>query len=285
MIFEAPIPFREALPRQAVKSILPTVMSSAELAQVNPALLERGMFAARVINAEFLQRTSDLIAGILQGKTKVDLPAMDQPTARLELKKLLREIGYAPEPEKAGTIQDLRTDARLNLVLETNTKMAEGYGWWAQGQDEGTLDQYPAQELVRIEDRKERRNWYQRWRAAGGTIYPGNPRGLPLVQGPANEGRCIALKNDEVWTKLSRFGQPYPPFDFNSGVDVRDVGRDEAEELGLIRRDQVVQPEERAFNGELAATPEVRDASLRAALEREGYRFDGDVLMPKPAVI
>ena len=37
----------------------------------------------------------------------------------------------------------------------------------------------------------------------------------------------VALKEDPVWTRISRFGQPWPPFDFNSGMGVEDVSHDE----------------------------------------------------------
>ncbi len=50
----------------------------------------------------------------------------------------------------------------------------------------------------------------------------------------------IALKSDAVWTNLSRFGRPYPPFDYGSGMGVEDVDRDEAIELGLLPKDEPV---------------------------------------------
>jgi hypothetical protein len=31
-------------------------------------------------------------------------------------------------------------------------------------------------------------------------------------------GRMIALKSDPIWTAISAFGTPYPPFDYNSGM-------------------------------------------------------------------
>src|SRR5690242_14357331 len=107
MLFGSPIPFREALQRQETKSILPTVLSSDELSKVNPALLERGMFSARVVNADFLQQIDDVLTGILQGKTSAELPAMDVPTARLSLKNFLRSIGYTPAADEVGSIKDL----------------------------------------------------------------------------------------------------------------------------------------------------------------------------------
>lgn len=48
----------------------------------------------------------------------------------------------------------------------------------------------------------------------------------------------VALKSDSVWTNLSRFGRPYPPFDYGSGMGVEDVDREEAIELGLLPADE-----------------------------------------------
>ena len=44
----------------------------------------------------------------------------------------------------------------------------------------------------------------------------------------------IALKGDPIWTHISAFHLPFPPFDIDSGMDVDGVPREEAEKLGLI---------------------------------------------------
>ena len=44
----------------------------------------------------------------------------------------------------------------------------------------------------------------------------------------------IATKDDPIWTRLSRFNRPYPPFDFEDDMTVDDVSRREAESLGVI---------------------------------------------------
>ncbi|MGN1360349.1 MAG: hypothetical protein ACI4X9_07875 [Kiritimatiellia bacterium] len=48
----------------------------------------------------------------------------------------------------------------------------------------------------------------------------------------------IALKGDPVWTRISAFGNPWPPFDFNSGMGIEDITRQEAIRLGVIAPDQ-----------------------------------------------
>ena len=64
----------------------------------------------------------------------------------------------------------------------------------------------------------------------------------------------IALKSDPIWYDISAFGQPYAPFDFNSGMDLRDVDRDEAVDLGLISEDDTEEPEDRGLNDGLQAS-------------------------------
>lgn len=253
MPFTEPQPFREALRSRAVKAILPTHLGSDELMALDVALRERSMFAARILNEDFLDRAGRLVTQIIEGsggsRAEAGLPAMDLPQARAALKDFLASIDWQPAAGDEGTIKDLRTDQRLDLILKTNTDMANGYGQWVQGQDPRVINAWPAQELVRRIDRVEKRNWYERWRAAGGTIYRGKPPGQPLVQG-VSEGRCIALKDDPIWEAISVFGQPYPPFDFNSGIRLRDVSRREAIELGVIDERTRVTPQTRPFEAE-----------------------------------
>ncbi len=258
MIFSQPVPFAEALESRAVRSVLPTTLSSAELAEIGAHILERATFSARVTNAEYLQTIEDVVRRYANGE-------IDLASARLELKNKLREIGYAPAPDEAGTLKDFGSDARTNLVLRTNSEMATGYGQWRQGQNVPVLDQWPAQELYRIAPRRVPRDWTKRWSEAASAT------------GTATSG-FVALKNSPIWTALSRFGTPYPPFDFNSGMGVRDIDRDAAMALGLIDRDTQIAPQDRGFNDDLQFKPEIRSAALRRAIEEEGYVFRGDVL-------
>jgi hypothetical protein len=45
----------------------------------------------------------------------------------------------------------------------------------------------------------------------------------------------IALKTDPIWVRISRFGRPFPPFDFNSGMGLRNIGREGSDEPGLTQ--------------------------------------------------
>jgi hypothetical protein len=266
MLFTTPLPFSQALDARAVKSLLPTEFRTQLLREIPAALRERAMFSAGCTNAEFLQSASDSIQELVTGKS-------DRATQRAALKQLLQKLGYQPSEEDRGTLLDFSSDARLNLILDTNLEMATGYGHFAEGQQEDILDLWPAQELIRVANfgSGKQRDWPSRWTLAGGQFYG---------------GRMIALKDDDVWDQLGSsdffpdgLDNPYPPFAFNSGMDVRDVIRSEAIKLGLIDRDTQVQPDDRGFNDDLQASPDVRDSALKSALQAlfKGFAgFDGD---------
>lgn len=243
MIFSEPLPFLEAIASRAVRTLLPTELRTKDLAQLEPALRQRAFFSAGQTSAEFLQKASDGIDALLAGTA-------DRATQRMELKKLLGSLG--DDSVDNTDLTDIRSDARLNLILDTNLQQAQGYGQALQGNQADVLDQWPAQELIRVIDSAEPRDWAARWAAAGGTFFG---------------GRMIALKSDPIWSAISRFGTPYPPYDFNSGMDVQDVDRDTAVEAGLIGPDETAEPMPLAdLNAELQATPQVRAEWLRSAL-------------------
>lgn len=225
-------PFRTALQMTAAKTPLPTNLSSAELKEIDSDILERALFSSRVTNARFLQGVRDVIKGVFSAK-------MTEEEGRAKLQKLLTKLKYKPD---AGGMQDLSSDARINLIISTNIAQAAGYARWKSGQNKAVLYAWPAQEFYRAQEREEPRNWPERWAAAGGTFYEGSS--------DYPEGRMIAKKNDPIWTAISAFGTPYAPFDYNSGMDLRDISRQEAVELGVIGQTDKIEPEDRSFDTE-----------------------------------
>jgi hypothetical protein len=206
------------------------------------------LFSAETTNEYLIGKYRDLLTNILQPDINVaGTRATYNPAyAREEIKTFLAGIGYAPGEGTEGTIKDLSSDSRIDLVIDTNTKMAQGQGWWLQGQDAAILDEWPGQELFRLESRHVPRDWITRWQLAGGQTGDGIGVGWTITP----EGRLIALKNHAIWnligsSKLFNDGldQPWPPFAFQSGMWVRDVDRKEMESLGLIMADQVVEPQ------------------------------------------
>ena len=208
-------------------------------------------------NAGYLQEIKDRVESILRPRTVLRdgrpvTEGMDITTARAELKQVLRSIGYQPG-EQAGTIQDLGSDRRLELQLKTNVESAQGYGNFLQGQAAGAIDAFPPQELFRAEDREEPRNWPTRWMQAGGQIF---------------NGRMIALKSDPIWEAISAFGTPWPPFDFNSGMWVRDIPRSEAIALGLLDANETIEPVVEKLNAKLEASVKNLAPELQRALKQ-----------------
>ena len=231
MQISKPTPFDEAIRKAEDRQLLPTTLDSAGIRKLGAAVVERSVLSARVNDARILQGIYDATARLTGVPHEAPGDYMGIPEARLQLKGLLASIGYTPEPGTKGTIRDLTTDQRLNLILETQTQQAYGYGQYRQQLD--TADAFPALELDRLESRKVPREWEERWAAAGGELYG---------------GRMVALKGDPVWAALGEgaggyddtLGNAYPPFAFNSGMWTFDVGYDEAVELGVLEEGAAV---------------------------------------------
>lgn len=242
-IFAEPIPFAEAIESNVVRTLLPTDLRTRELAALPPELLARARFSAGVAEAGFLQQIDDVIGAATRGE-------ISRAEGRARLKDYLGAFG--DDTIDQTDLTDVRSDARIGLIIDTNLGQSFGRGQYLQANQADVLDQWPAQELVRVVDSREKRGWAERWQQAGGEFFG---------------ERMIALKGAPIWSRISRFRQPYPPFDFNSGMDVDDIDRDEAEEIGLLAPGEPVPPVSvDGFNADLQATPAVRADWLRSGL-------------------
>jgi hypothetical protein len=262
MNYPKPMPFKEALQASHVKTLLPTSMTSAQLDQLSVDVRERSRFSAQVRSALHLDAIDSGVNRLVAGDS-------DLATQRLAVKDFLRGTGYMPTPETRGGLQDFSSDARINLQLLTNAQQAQGYGWWKQGQDQVLLDAFPARKFVRVESRLvPRTDWPARWNAA---------RAATTTDGATDSstGVMAALVGHPIWVELNRFRTEWEPFDFGSGMGTEDMSRAKAIEAGLIERDTQIFPQERPFNADLKATPEVRSATVHALLEQSGVgHFD-----------
>lgn len=237
-MFSQPLPFKEALASFAARDLMPTAAGSAEIAQLAPEIRERAFFSAKVEDARFLASADRMIGAVVSGEAgrgsvEGRKSALSPDEVRGELKELLRATGYAPELGKEGGLEDLSSTQRLNLIIKTNNDMAAGAGQFAIQNDPELLDFFPCLELYRLESREKERNWQERWVRKGGKLFG---------------GRMIARKDDRIWRAISAFGNPYPPFDYNSGMWTEEVSRAEAEALGVISRSSVVKPQSLSFN-------------------------------------
>lgn len=269
MIASQPMPFREALDAHAVKSLLPTTGKTSDLQRLDTAMKQRAFFSATVALARPLGVIREGVQGILAGD-------LDHATVRLGIKQMWERLGYRPDPEKAGGLEDLKADRRIDLQIETNVAVARGAGWHEQGMQPEVLEEFPALEFYDTAPGGEgRRDWVQRWIDAGGAFYA------------TAEGRMVALRTDPVWENLGSprlfpdgLGNPFPPFAFGSKWRTRDISHDEAVEIGLLKPGETQTPEPLAFAADLAATPELREQWLRDAITASGVaEFRGPTLV------
>lgn len=258
MILDALHPFTEAVQAHGVKSILPTSLDSAGIRALDAQIRRTSMVSARTMLEDVLLKYKADIGSILNPITQqradritAENPAgnvttgLDQASARLDIKQLLQSLNYSPEPGEEGTLTDLSSDSRINLVLRTNVETAQGAGRFLQMNDEDVLDEFPAQELVRFEQTHKQRDWPERWSAAADES--GDDDAARVLD---ETGRMIALKASPIWDSLGdgaggyddTLGNPYPPFAFNSGMWVQSVSRKEAESVGLMDSGDKVEP-------------------------------------------
>lgn len=258
MQFVKPMPFTEAVEKLGDKTPIGSALKSSQWREVPVALRERAMFSATIENARFLQRAKDTLGDFLTG-AREQLPFGEvalKAGSRADFVKQMQDFAIAEgmgplDPKEAGTLKDIRSQRRLELIFDTQIRQAQDYGNWKQGMDPDLLDQWPAQRFIRVVD----------------VVKP-----RPLHQ--QNEG-VVRLKTDlDFWIGMNvDFHLPYGPWGYNSGMDVEDVSRDEAEQLGLIKPSQKVRPADRELNDRLQASIRGLDPEL---LDTMGQAFGDD---------
>lgn len=212
-----------------IRALLPTSLGTAELRdQLGSAVLARSVFTARGTNAIFASKLKEVIDELAAGD-------IGEGQARTALYEVLDALGYDSEkggfageevePALKGTLQDLRSFRRMDLIVRTQLDLMQGAGQQFRGIQADRLAGFPAWELVRLEDRRVPRDWEARWAIAGGKLYG---------------GRMIAFKGDPVWGELGAWenfqdalGVDHPPFAFQSGMGWREIDAAEADALGV----------------------------------------------------
>ena len=254
MQFVSPILFTEALEKLGDRTPIGSEMMSAEWADVPVALRERAMFSSQVESVRFLQRVTDNISDYLSnameelpdGKTALKMGSRAQFVDDMRAFALKEGMGPIIE-EHAGGLRDITSEARLSLIFRMQTQAAGDYGQWRQGMDPAVLDQFPASRFVRVQAVKQERESHQRFEDQ------------------------VYLKTDPIWAKVINedFGVPWGPWAWGCGHDVDDVDRDEAEQLGVIKPGQELEPQHIPFNERLSASTKGIEPELIAKLRRD----------------
>lgn len=265
------MPFESALQSLAQRRVLPTNLGSAQLRELGAAFHRQNFTSARTLLADLLDEYKREVENILNPTTqqRPDRITPENPqgnvtvgddlaTARLKIKQLQVKLGMGTTGGQ-GPITELRSDARINLVLKTNVELSQGAGAKIQGSDPAVLEAFPCWELKRITEPKgARRDWGARWEMA--TADSGDTDALRVWQ---ESGRMVARKDSPIWSSLGSsrlfddaLDTDFAPLAFNSGMWMFNVAYDDAQALGLVDVNTKVQPPELDFNtlfGEVAA--------------------------------
>jgi hypothetical protein len=225
-------PLADAVARMDRKTPVASRLSSAQWAEVPLALRERAFFSAKVESVRFLANAQDKI------KTRLSLEREKLPNGKeafvnrdsfiRDMRRIAQEEGIQTTgADGRGTIRDIRSVPRLGLIYDMQVDSATGYARWKIDHDPDVLDEFPAYRLGPSSATQPRPEsyWRGRWMEAGGSA---GWQGASRIE-------MTALKTSPIWTALSVFGTPWPPFDYGSSRMLEDVDRDEATALGLVK--------------------------------------------------
>lgn len=245
-----------------------TYLSSKEVGQRwSERIKAQSLFSARTTCRSYLDMVKEKLAVVAdRGQTPI--------VAEDRLKQTLQNLGYTPQtgfptdrhrygaagipPALPGSMTDLSSSRRIQLILDTNVKQARSLGQMATSDNPVFLMTNPAWRLERLgARRKPRGDWKRRWAAAGNAC---------AWKGAARR-TMVALKDSPIWNKIGEgaggfadaIGSPYPPFAFGSGLAWTNVSRKEWQKIC----------KEEGIDDGLAAIAEKAKA-LKAAQEAEG---------------
>ena len=231
------------------RRVLPSALGGAEQrAAFTAAVRERAVFSARTTSLPYLEimrsALDDLLRGEVDTVDKDGAPwakSLGQAETRLRLKQALAALHYDPErghfgtaadadipPAERGSLQDLSSDRRLDLIIDVQRLRWQRAGQLERGMAPAVLAAFPAWELTGTSAMEPRQDWPARWLAAGGVFY-----------GPGQD-RMIAAKGSPVWQRLGTL-EDYPdgldgglpPFAFGSKRSWRGVSKRECADLGV----------------------------------------------------
>jgi hypothetical protein len=265
-----PEKFMEAIRKLGRKKAIAKKLSSKQWAAMPTQIRDRAYFTANVESMKFLNRSKKMLNDYLSGaRETVTTPDGRRVTALkkasradfvYEMQKLAKETGLGdvlPPGEDMSRdmitrTKDIASESRLNLIFDTQTQQAQAYGYYKQGQDPAILDAYPCQRFIRAEQRKEPRPLHER-----------------------NKNKVKRKDDMEFWLKMNDqsiggLGVPFGPWGFNSGMDVEDVRRDKAIQMGLIQKNEQVLPPDDTFNKGLKAAADVEPEFLKKFLDKMG---------------
>jgi hypothetical protein len=250
MQFVAPFKFEEAVKKLGSRSPIAAQLSSKQWSAVPVALRERALFSATIESLRFLQNLKTNLTDFLEANRDPDTGAL-RVGGRAKFIEMMRRAAIAEglgpiDPEDAGTLKDIRSEKRLGLIFDINTRAAQAFGDRKQGLDPDILNEFPAQRFIRVIDVKEPRQSHE--------LYEDQ----------------VALKTDiQFWLRINAdFSVPWGPWGWGCGHDVEDVDRAESDQLGLTQPNQPVRGDgDEDFNDHLQGSVRHLDPELISLLK------------------
>ena len=205
------------MPSSRKLSLYPSAMTSAEWADIAPAVRNTAFFSATVEDERILAALLELVSkGEKEGSSAAGL--IDQALQMLE------SISLDPAARAGESFQDsfetLYDVNRLKLIFRTQNELAHGYSQLCDEMSNMSLQLNPGWRFVRQPGAKENQK----------------RRDHVLHEG------AVRLKTDtEFWKERNRpeiggFGNPFGPWGFNSWMRTEPVDREECEKLGLLKQ-------------------------------------------------
>jgi len=268
---------RDALRNNAAKRVLKLAFSAQEIEDTLPtAIKSRSVFSAGNMYASVLTDLRGMLGGALQPAVVLQpdgtlrkaerFESLSHAKIRTEIRQGLLSRDYAPAPGDEGTIKDLTSDRRIDLVINTQGQMARGYARQRAVQSKAIRETFPADRLYRAVFSKKRRDWLQRWNEAKSELGDATDATTAM----SDNGPFVASKNDPIWEAISRFGTGYSPFDYNSGMRTRSVLASEARRYGITDT-----PEEQLDPMQDGLTARLRPDTPRGMLDALLEAFPG----------
>ena len=238
-----PLSIFDAARSAGARRVMATALGTDGLREKGAQILARAVFTARGSNVIFVSKLKEIIDRLTAGD-------IGEGQARTALWEILKELSYTPEggfpdappgdvpPAVKGSLQDLSSFKRRDLIIRTQLGLMRGAGEQTRGHTPDRLTLYPAWELVRVGDRRAPRNW--------GGVEPGSGKNMlefprwTIAGGRLAAGKMVAFKGDPVWGELGSYdnfsdalGVDHPPFAFESGMGWREVSAAECLRLGV----------------------------------------------------
>ena len=232
-----PQPFFDALLSLKDKEPTGSPFRTAEWSAQSADVRTKAFFSAGVENVRFLERAQSLLIDYQERATEevINPTTGEKETilkvgSRADFVRRIREFmvaeGMTDPDDFLGSqtdLTDITQRSRLQLIFDTNTRQAFGFGRWKQSMSPAVLDAYPAARFIRHSGSEEKRPRHEE-----------------------SEGEVRMKTDDGFWADFQNgadiggFEVPWGPYGFNSHMDQEDVPRAEAEELGLIDKGERV---------------------------------------------